>query len=205
MRSSSVRRNVGIAVSLMVLFGFQFDAQVIKKDFFLVTLDHKEVGNLTIVEVDKDSVKGYALVSNVKSGFVISIRVKEQITEQFKRGTLLKSTHYRTVNGSPRSSNHLKLKDGVYHVIDSLTNKTSTITQPIYTSTLSVYFKEPVGVQKIYSQNFRKILNMTNDLPGVYKVHLPNDKTTKFVYERGKLMLMETKGLYGTIRFVRKK
>ena len=139
----------------------------------MVTLDDKEVGHLTIVEVDKDSVKGYALVSPVKSRFVISIVVKERITEQFKHGKLLKSTHYRTVNGTTKSSNHLWAKNGVYQTIDSLSGKTSTITEPIYTTTLSVYFEEPKGAETIYSENFRKVLKVTNDVVGVYMVHLP--------------------------------
>lgn len=204
MRRKSVRRIVGIALSLLVLLAMRSDTTVIKKDYFLVTLDDKEVGNLTIVEVDKDSVKGYALVSTVKSRFVISILVKERITERFKHGKLIKSTHYRTVNGSTKSSNHLWINNGMYHIIDSLSSKTSTIREPIYTTTLSVYFKEPKGAETIYSENFRKVLKMTNDTTGIYIVHLPNDKNTKFVYEEGKLMLMETKGLYGTIKFIRK-
>jgi hypothetical protein len=67
-----------------------------------------------------------------------------------------------------------------------------------------VYFEEPKGAETIYSENFRKVLKVTNDVVGVYMVHLPNDKKTKFVYEEGKLILMETKGLYGTIKFIRK-
>jgi len=204
MIGNSVRRNVGLALGLLLLLALKSDTAVIKKDYFLVTLDDKEVGHLTIVEVDKDSVKGYALVSTVKSRFVISIVVKERITEQFKHGKLLKSTHYRTVNGTTKSSNHLWAKNGVYQTIDSLSGKTSTITEPIYTTTLSVYFEEPKGAETIYSENFRKVLKVTNDVVGVYMVHLPNDKKTKFVYEEGKLMLMETKGLYGTIKFIRK-
>jgi hypothetical protein len=204
MIGNSVRRNVGLALGLLLLLALKSDTAVIKKDYFLVTLDDKEVGHLTIVEVDKDSVKGYALVSTVKSRFVISIVVKERITEQFKHGKLLKSTHYRTVNGTTKSSNHLWAKNGVYQTIDSLSGKTSTITEPIYTTTLSVYFEEPKGAETIYSENFRKVLKVTNDVVGVYMVHLPNDKKTKFVYEEGKLILMETKGLYGTIKFIRK-
>ena len=80
MIGNSVRRNVGLALGLLLLLALKSDTAVIKKDYFLVTLDDKEVGHLTIVEVDKDSVKGYALVSTVKSRFVISIVVKERIT-----------------------------------------------------------------------------------------------------------------------------
>jgi len=195
---------IGLLVYILTLVSFVSDVLQTKTDEFSVMLDDKKIGDLSIVEVRKDSIVGYALVSNVKVSYLISLKIKEKISERYVNGHLVKSRHYRTINGSSKASNHLILKDGKYVIVDSLSNKKSKLMYPVNWSTLSIYFKEPKGVSTLYSQNFRKMLKVTNQGDHLYHVHLPKEKISKYQYKSGKLMYMETEAIYGTLRFERK-
>ena len=203
-----IGRHIGIIgiCSITLMFGFTSSSkdEGVKKTYFDVTLNDNIVGDLTITEKKVDSVISYTLLSNVKVNYLITVKIVERMNEDFDSGILVKSNHTRHINRVKKASNHLIRKNRIYEIYDSVENEATKINSPIGESTLSVYFKEPIGIYYVYSQNFRKKLRIRKIGDHKYGVALPTGKVSKFTYKQGKLIEMESSSTFGTIKFKRK-
>lgn len=191
---------LGLILFAALLFGLNMSTSETKQ-IFEVTLNNKKIGQLRIKGSQKDNTNSYLLTSDIKIKFLIPVRVKEEISEIYKKNKLIKSTHYRKVNGSYEASNHLTLVKNHYRITDSLTGKTKKIIPSIKWSVLSIYFKEPKGIHQIYSHNYRKFMKINHQGNHVYYLQISKGKFTKFTYKRGKLILVESPSKFGTLRF----
>jgi hypothetical protein len=73
----------------------------------------------------------------------------------------------------------------------------------IGTSILSLYHKEPVGLEGVYSETLGMWLTLKSIGPSIYQVNLPDAKRAIYHYENGELKKVVTDTKWGEIVFKR--
>mgnify|MGYP007000749134 CR=1 FL=1 len=170
---------------------------------FDVVHNGDSVGSLLIEQRIHGNQTTYTLTSNVSVQFLFEFLVEEQIIDVFNEGVLEHSSHQRHVNGVLKATHALTRKADKYQVVDK-DNHFHQIQDKILATVVSIYFDEPLQVEKVYSQNYRKLLQLEKTGAGCYQIHLPNGTSSKYRYRLGVLTEVETNTHIGTIKFINK-
>jgi hypothetical protein len=192
-----------IPLCLAIIFTSSFNAPFssIQKLTLSVYKGNTKIG---VIHTGKQSVNNkttYYLLSVVKMECIIKQEIKEDITDVFEQGILIRSTQQRFINGDLKLKNTL-LKNGNVYELNNAEKATNELVPNIDASVLSIYFAEPKSKQKIYSQNFGTMLPIEETSPNSYTLHLPNKKNTAFHYKNGMLQNILANTPIGTIQFI---
>jgi len=188
-------------VWLPVLFmSFSARAEILR---YTVMHRDNEVGQLQIERtVSKDETR-YRFESNVALTMIMKIRVYDMMDVTFHGNLLTRAYLYRTLNDKVKVRN-LALWDGTRYKLSDRDNEIKTITHPIYFTTASLYYVEPLQIRNLYSEKFQKMIPVTPDGASRYRLDLPNGNRVFYSYRNGRCSLVEAQTEWADIRFVLK-
>jgi hypothetical protein len=167
-----------------------------QNDAFSYTMDvyrnGERVGLLQTHKLQTGEKSQYELHSDVEIN---------KLSNQYEKGKLLKASHLRMVNGIHQSNVQLKYENNKYVEADGkVVERAGTW---IGTSILSLYHKEPVGLEGVYSETLGMWLTLKSIGPSIYQVNLPDAKRAIYHYENGELKKVVTDTKWGEIVFKR--
>jgi hypothetical protein len=153
-------------------------------------LDENTTGNTIHIKIQ----------SIVRTRFFIRINVESIEEAIFQDGILIYSSLRRTVNGSERVNQQLKAK-GVSYTITSGDKTNRLPVYPIYYSILSLYYKEPVNINRVYSDNFQQYVDISRADYNKYKIIFPNGNYNYYTYMNGTCTTVDINQPYYSIQF----
>jgi len=199
-----MQRFTGLIALWLCLSSFLKDPDGTSHLQLVVVHNGDSVGTLLIEQNIQGSQTTYTLTSQVSVDFLFGFLVEEQIVDVFQEGVLVRSSHQRHVNGVLKANHALTRKGEDYHVVDE-DNRLRQLHGDILATVVSIYFHEPQQTTWVYSQNYRKLLQMEKAGEGCYRIQLPNGTTSRYRYQSGTLSEVETNTYVGTLKFINKR
>lgn len=149
------------------------------------------------VQVNKLCTSGYchyAITGNSSYYFVTHFDIEFLVSASYNnKGLLIQGSSQHSVNGKVRSNSYTEEVGKDYRI--TINEQTKLLKeQDIKYSTVSLYFKEPKGISKVYSERFGQFLAIApkeGDEEGVYILNLPNAKESIYYYKEGKLIKVD--------------
>ena len=106
---------------------------------------------------------------------------------------------------APESINNhsISLKNGKYFLKDIAKGKNGTIDlEVIYGNLATLFFTEPINIQKIYSDRYKRNVKIFTLGNNTYKVKLPNKSVSIYHYREGKCVLIEIQGPFYKVKLI---
>ncbi|MBC7487323.1 MAG: hypothetical protein H7282_11285 [Cytophagaceae bacterium] len=173
---------------------------------FDVIYDGKSIGTLTASK----EVAGTKVVKNLRSNtdakvLMLSVHVESEVHVKTEAEILTSATAYRHANRGAEDIQTTTVK-GAGNTYDIVKNgeKIQLTHVGIKFCVTDLYFTEPLGITKVYSNTYGTFLNIKYVSKGVYMITLPDGKTTTFTYVNGKLTQAVATMSLGNILFKRK-
>lgn len=141
------------------------------------------------------------MTSAVTVKFIFSIRVTSMEEASFVNGRLFSSKAYRSVNGNEKINNKTWAAGNLYKTYGS--NKTGYInSSQIDYNLLTLYVKEPSGINTVYSDNFQQFLKIEKTADHVYKIQLPDGNYNYYFFKDGICNKVEAHHSFYTIKMI---
>ncbi len=186
---------------LPVLFMFSL-ALSAQKHTYDVELFGKKIGQTTVERIDKG-----------KGEVQFKLNSSTEVNVLFTHKTSFMNIDVTYKDGKIVSSYAKNVKDDVTEVVTVAWNgtkylikkgeETLHLNQLVDFSAVQLYFLEPVGRAKIFSERLGEFCNFVKTAEGVYQCKLANGVTNIYRYRQGKLYELEmSKGASVFMRFV---
>lgn len=155
------------------------------KVVFEIIRNDKVIG---IIEINR-SVSGdsiiYNIESDVKAAFILKFKVVGKEKYIYKKGTLIYSSLYRTLNNKVKTNHSILYNNGQYSL--KTPEKISPLNfEDIKCNLMTLYINEPIGVEYVFCDNQHQMVKVKPIGKGIYKVELSNGKYNIFHYENGR-------------------
>jgi len=169
--------------------------------FFDVIYKDEKVGVLHAKETNTKSKSFKLLTIETNTTFLfIPIHMESEVTTIHENGILMKGTAFR--NASRKSSDVIatvtKIGFNLYQrerngVKDKIRN------QRIAYCVVDLYFKEPLGVTRVFSNMYAQMLELKRMDNGQYQLITPDNNNSLYSYRNGKLISIEVDTLVGKV------
>jgi hypothetical protein len=170
-------------VILLLLVSFVIAAQK-QNRHYKVMRKGSEIGWVSLEKLTDSNTTAISLGSEIKTSFLFTFSSTAKETSEFHNGKLQHCYFYRKTNGNVKADRHTRLVGNSYEV-DTRTEKMKLNISPITFNTLLMYFQEPVGHEKVYSDNHQCFLKIDKEPDGGYKISFPDGTSNTFYYTGG--------------------
>jgi hypothetical protein len=141
------------------------------------------IGNLQASKANNGSEVEFVTESNVSVRLLMSFSMYSKVTGAFRNGVLVNGSALRKVNG------HNKLKTEILwqndHYVLKEDDGQTLIHEKITYTTACLFNQEPVGLNRIFSENFGKFITLKEVRPHYYELHLPDGNKNYYSYANG--------------------
>jgi hypothetical protein len=168
---------------------------------FDVHFRSKKIGSVNAIEVKSETqtIKGLKTVTNTEI-FTVSLYVESEISVVYKDGAVVKGIAYRHSNRGNENVHSMvtKIDDKTYQ-IERNGKKEKIENLKINFCEVDLYFHEPKGIEKIFSNMYAKLLPLKAVSPGKYLLLTPDNKNSYYTYLNGKLIMVEADTALGVV------
>jgi hypothetical protein len=168
---------------------------------FHVFLKDKLIGKVQAIEIKQ----GTEVIRDVRaetdaSVMMLSVHVETDTKVVNGNKVLIEGTAYRHTNRGPGDI-HATTKRLAAKKYEHDRNGTKSLYDQgeITFSVTDMFFEEPVGLQKIFSNMFVEMVPLKVLGSGKYQVTTPDQKTTVYTYSNGKLVIIESETPAGNV------
>ena len=172
-------------ISFILFLGDASDTSITTLNYN-ITFRDKVVGTLKSTKFKKHGTTYYQSINNTKLRLIKEFLVNYKYDVEFNNGFLNKADVFITVNNSPHSKTSTQWMNSHYKIVkNDATEK--TLEDPIYYSTIQLYFNEPINISKCYSEqdgSFNTIVPLENH---TYKKINSQGKENIYYYQDGVL------------------
>ena len=194
-----------IFIIVPVLFPLLLTSAVFaqKKDLsYKVIQNNKNIGWIKLQKIDTGSSSHIQLNSEVRKRMLFLISVSEKQEVSFQNGLMMKSSIFRKVNEEVKTNKHTFYSGTFYQVKDQQTSEKIMINRIMYNQ-LSLYFKEPVNIKHVYSDNYQRLLEIENKGNSSYMIRLPDGNNNYYYYTNGVCSRIRLEHRLFTIEFIK--
>jgi hypothetical protein len=169
---------------------------------FQIVRNENKIGTVHFSENISGGTDSLKMESNVKTRFIFTFIGYVLESATFSNGVLLKSSIYRKFNGDEKANKQHRAMNTQYIISQGEKSKVMK-DYPITYNMLSLYSKEPVNIEKVYSDNFEQFLSIQKVASHKYKITLPDDNYNTYSYVGGVLNVVEVHHTFYTVSLVR--
>jgi hypothetical protein len=142
------------------------------------------VGAIQVAQVVSGNRTTLKLESEVKTKFIFTFTARANEETIYDNGVMTWSSIYRKMNGNVKADKKTKANGNSYVVYKG--SKTETLNNyPIRYNMLSVYVLEPVGISRVYSDNFQQYVDIQQLAEHHYKIKFPDGNWNEYFYANG--------------------
>ncbi|MFK7925045.1 MAG: DUF6134 family protein [Bacteroidia bacterium] len=186
---------------LLVFLSFFFfaplaNAQILHYDVFY---GDSQVGTMEVEkkqEGDKEVLHSYGKVT---LNLIWTLELEFIHHAEFKAGSLLSSMSKNLRGGELTDMSSGYQKDTLYQ--NRVNDELKQVVLPIRNTVLTLYFGEPKGLKAIYSERTGTLLPVFCSRPFHYEITQFNGNKTRYVYQNGRVKLMEVDHSIATLQF----
>lgn len=156
------------------------ELQYLRYDIFVA--DNK-IGEVLASKNSKGLLTTYSIQTNLSFRLMEKYDVNYQLSSSYKNNFLIESALKNIVNG--------KLEDNVYIKWDGkqytgqANKKAVSIKERIKYSIAKLYFHEPLGVDRIFSEKYTDFEKLKTQGPNEYVLHLGDGNKSHYTYNNG--------------------
>ncbi|MFN8287819.1 MAG: DUF6134 family protein [Chitinophagales bacterium] len=189
---------------ILLLFScFALLSAVAQKHIYDVVLFGNKIGQTVVERIDKGNGEvQYKLNSSSEVTILFNKKTSAMVFDVLYKDGKLMNSYVKNV------------KDGVTEIINILWQETQYVikkgvdtmklAQAVNFSAIQLYFTEPVGMTRIFSERIGNYCSFKNTAPGVYECKLDNGVNNIYKYRNGVLYELEmSKGASVYMRLVR--
>lgn len=186
-------RTIVIAI-VLIGFSWSLSAEQLKFDVILM---NKKIGEMMLTKTKESKGERYILESE-SSAKVLFVKKDSKVSFNvlFNNG-YLENSLYNSEKKDENIITKVSNTGGQYHV--SYNDKKFSLKGNIVFSSILLYFKEPIGVDKIFVERIGDYLPLKKTAAGVYEYHQPDGTRSIYKYEKGKLIEIELKRSLGSV------
>ena len=189
---------------LLLLFSFYIynpsSAQE-RKLVYDVMRNGKVIGEINFVEMSQGQKKFLSLSSNVETTVIITIKDHTAETAGYDKGIMVYSSFYQKQTGSDVINKTTTVSGKRYKLTDNGESKLISL-PPIRYNTLLLYTNVPKNINKVFSGNFQKMLDIKKIAENKYRLIMPDGKFNDYTYTNGICSKVEIVRSLGTVQFV---
>jgi hypothetical protein len=141
------------------------------------------IGSLQASRISSGNQVEYITESSVNVKILMTFSMYSKVTGAFRDGMLINGSAVRTVNGHNKVNTFIQWKNGHYLLKEDEAQK--EIREKITYTTACLFNQEPVGLTRIFSENFGKFINLKEVRPHYYELHLPDGNRNYYSYSNG--------------------
>jgi len=172
-----------------------------RKLMYDVMRNGKIIGNISFVELVSGQKKFLSMTSDVKTRFIFAFSDNTAETAGYENGIMVYSSFYQKQTGSG-ISNKTTIAAGKDYKLTSDGVSTLASFDPIRYNMLLLYTTMPEGIDKVYSANFQKHLDIKKIADNKYRVTLPDGKFNDYTYKNGICTMVEIVRSLVSLQFV---
>ena len=197
---TSSKRLLQLLLIITILFTNCINAQE-RKLIYNVIRNGNVIGKINFIELTQGRKMFLSFTSDVKTRFILSFCDHSSETAAYENGVMIYSSFYQKRNGSVKA-NRLTIADGKsYKLVDKdITRLVSH--PPIRYNMLLLYINIPKTVDKVYSDNYQKHLDLKKVDQNKYRLTLPDGNYNYYSYENGVCSNVLIERTLFTIQFV---
>lgn len=166
--------------------------------YFDIVLKDKIVGSLEVSRSTQDSTTYYNSTTSIKTRLIKNIEVDYKYDVVFDDRMLKKADVQITVNDRPHAETITLWKEGHYRILKK-GHEEITMIGPIDYTTILLYFKEPVNIDRCYSEQDGSLNSIIRLGDHSYKKINAKGKENTYHYQNGVLTNAVIDG--GIVRF----
>ncbi len=174
---------IGIIIIILSLIPKLSKSQTRKINYTILQGDDN-IGWLTLESITEGNKSTLHLISEVKTRLIFMINVLTKETSTFENDKLIYSNLFRKNNGTIKLNKETKYTGEHYEVTEN-GEKESLGFSYIGNNLLSLYFKEPVGIDRLYCDNHECFIRIAKMADGGYKVKFPDGNSNCYYYHEG--------------------
>jgi hypothetical protein len=159
------------------------------------------IGEIIFLELIKDQKIFLSLTSDVKTRFIFSFSDHAEETAAYEDGVMLYSSFYQKQNGSDKANKKTIAFGNSYKLIDYAASKLISCS-PIRYNMLLLYSNIPQNINKVYSDNFQKLLDIKKVEENKYRLTLPDGNYNYYSYKNGVCSKVDIERTFFTVQFV---
>ncbi len=198
----TIKKSVGQIVVIAVLFLLLHNAALAQNErMYDVIRKGDNVGTLKATFTNTPLGQFFYIESKIKVWVIINIKIVYNQTNLYKDGLLQKAALIRTVNGSTKVNNNI-LKHPLGYVCMNVDGDTTMVKDEIRHTIATLYFREPVNINRVYSENFLAFLAIKSTGPHTYELTLADGKKNYYTYANGLCTKVQAETDHGTVYLV---
>lgn len=168
---------------------------------YLIDYRGRTIGKLYASQTESGGERNTLISSVTTLQLFKHYRVSTKIQNSYEGQLLLYSRTERITGSSGDNlSTVTKKKDGRYIITrkdgDAILNVSA-----IHYSVSDLYFREPAGVERVYSETHGRFLALAKTAKDIYMLTLPDGKQNYYYYSDGRLWLVEAVTALGKVSF----
>ena len=182
-----------------LFWSFQFYGQ---KHHFSVHRGGKEIGEITATLKESLNTKTYKIQSDVSFHVLWKrYRRKTSNTVTYRNESLETSYSGIYMNNEMVDSSTIEQDINDYHAFKFPDDRFVVNNVDLRFTTAKLYFQEPLGVKRVYSERFLKYCPIEAQGDSRYKLHLPDKKVNYYTYKDDQLIAVLVERTWFNLEF----
>ena len=177
---------IGLLVILFAIISIASKSQTLHLNY-TITKGGDDIGWLRLEKNIAGNTTKLLMVSEIKTRFIFLITASAKDSSIFENRKMIYSSQFRQTNGSTKLNKQTRLVADKYEVLDDGDKENLSIAF-IGVNLLSLYFKEPVGINAVYCDINKCFAPIIKTDDGGYKVKRPDGNSNTFYYSGGTCM-----------------
>ena len=195
-------------ISLSILFlmlsftSSEYDKPITDTVWFDVIKNGRVLGYVKMEKINNETMTKYLIDSRITTRFLLNFDVESKETYIYRGDTLVYSYMYRKINNKEKLNQKILLDKGRYYLTNRKKQKQLLNTTYISCNLVKLFFDEPIGVDKVYSDKLRVFVDLSQESKNCYKVQFPNKSYTLFYYDNKKCIAIEAIGTFYHVKLI---
>ncbi|HMC01184.1 MAG TPA: DUF6134 family protein [Flavobacteriaceae bacterium] len=191
---------------VFLLFSFstpELSSNVSETILFSVSRHNDSIGFVEIKRNTQDNVTSYIIDSEVNVRVIFNFKANGHEKSVYKDDVLVYSSMYRKMNNKLKLDQYLTLENDNY-IFKNNGKKEKLPLNSIKHNLATLLYNEPTNIQKVYSDKFKKMVEINSLGNSKYKLVLPNNSVSVYHYKNGQCIKVELKGSFYKVDLIRK-
>ena len=170
-----------------------------RKLHYEVLRNGKVIGYLDALKKENGNNIEYLMESNVKISLIMDFVLYSKVVGSFTSGMLTSGSVIRRVNGKDKANAKITWQTDRYLIQDK--EESIELKEKITYTTACLMHEEPVQIQRIFSENFKRFIPIKAIKPHEYELQLPDGNRNFYTYANGVCVSAEVNTTLSTAYF----
>ena len=166
-----------------------------------VIRNNKVIGQTVVTAIKKPGKVTYKVAAEINVSFIKDFKAITEEETVFENGVMVSSFFSRSLNGEVKGKRNTRLIDSEYQIAEGGKSSMHNLGK-INLTISSLYLNEPINTKRIYSDNHKQWLKLTEIKLHSYRLDLPDGNHTLYHFENGICVRIDIYQTFFTARLV---